>query len=922
MKQVFGLVCAIVILSVSSVSALSPTDFSAFTVPTATVAIHVSEATDRGWGTLATDPADENLALAHSNGRGWKYWHIYGFLMEQLRSDGTPFTVVSDTDVADGRLIVTDADIAADGLAGRPARRRGTPKYSIVFSLANTCASAAAAAGIDGFVLAGGHAVVGSTSWTRDGTCSIRELPPYEPSGPASAPRVIASAENEFPGYPASATIDDKSDNLWLNAITDQLPTWIEYRFEHPTGLLPTIARVAILHSTYEERGFGHTYRIADYDVQISTDPTCEEGTFSTVASNHGNDINREYQVISFAPQLARCVRIVAQSSYERTPYFYSDVTQWVGLAGFQVFGADDSALIRNAKVASDPWHPLGLRPLGVDGCFDHIRRTDPGFSNALLSHFESDGNVRGYRLATNQTATGYDQRHHWGQAVVIATPPGEPSATVLAVDDAVVDPNGASLCASGPEKPIFATRHRGKGWYLYSASFNSLAGWSMHSSASYVYGVYRHAIDQAHRDLRLPNVRLGAWPWPYVAGFMTRHDHWPHFGFDGKLATVTDNTLAARIERYRDALAGGQTPRDFPVNGGYFLLNEGTNALPEGTSACAEGPAACDPQIRSTLQQFLILGAEFGSHSYRPQTDAGGAGFLDERNKLRAYIGTDADPSIYVSHGAYAHFDADAAYVGIQTMADTGIVAKGEDAFGVHPHLALRMSTDAITRYGDHARWNIVEIPATAYATQPKAEPEQWPGWLGVISHEIAADPLACTADSTPARSCMQKAVDLVYRLGGVINIYDHIGDTNPVFLNKNPTPVQFAAYIDYAQGRPFVYTTSTRDIVRWWMLRDGIRISRTPTCGDAGNVVRIALEGTSSRLLSLEVDLPSASTADPAVSVDGRIMPKCPPLASGTELRNWLASAAVTSRCYVRAGDRIRVGTPAPSSVVVSWP
>src|SRR5512132_3869102 len=72
-KQVYRSIGAIAVLSMAPISALSPADFSAFATPTATVAIHVSEATDTGWSTLAADPSDVNLALAHSNGRGWKY---------------------------------------------------------------------------------------------------------------------------------------------------------------------------------------------------------------------------------------------------------------------------------------------------------------------------------------------------------------------------------------------------------------------------------------------------------------------------------------------------------------------------------------------------------------------------------------------------------------------------------------------------------------------------------------------------------------------------------------------------------------------------------------------------------------------------------------------------------------------------------
>ena len=77
--------------------------------PTATVAIHISETTTAQWGTLG-------------GGHGaWDPWHIYGFLMEQLRSDGTPFDVVTDAAI--------DADALMDG---------AFPRYAILFSLWDT----------------------------------------------------------------------------------------------------------------------------------------------------------------------------------------------------------------------------------------------------------------------------------------------------------------------------------------------------------------------------------------------------------------------------------------------------------------------------------------------------------------------------------------------------------------------------------------------------------------------------------------------------------------------------------------------------------------------------------------------------------------------------------------------------------------
>jgi hypothetical protein len=77
-------------------------------------------------------------------------------LKEALRSDGTPFVVVSDADISAGSLLNPD----------------GSPKYPIVISLASEATADNEIAPLLNYVSAGGFLLVGSASFTRnpDGT--------------------------------------------------------------------------------------------------------------------------------------------------------------------------------------------------------------------------------------------------------------------------------------------------------------------------------------------------------------------------------------------------------------------------------------------------------------------------------------------------------------------------------------------------------------------------------------------------------------------------------------------------------------------------------------------------------------------------------------------------------------------------------
>ena len=131
----------------------------AFAQPAAPlVAVHVSELTQA----LETKPAAASTPTgAGTSGFEWWYvsWHYfvgYESLQEALRADGTPFVTISDSDIASGKLLNAD----------------GSPLYPILISLASEAIADNEIAPLRSYVNAGGHLMVGSSSFTRnpDGT--------------------------------------------------------------------------------------------------------------------------------------------------------------------------------------------------------------------------------------------------------------------------------------------------------------------------------------------------------------------------------------------------------------------------------------------------------------------------------------------------------------------------------------------------------------------------------------------------------------------------------------------------------------------------------------------------------------------------------------------------------------------------------
>ena len=117
------------------------------------VAVHDSELTRAletmpASGTTPTGPGTTGFQWWPTD---WHYFVMPEAVKEALRSDGTPFAVVSDANISSGLLL-----------------SNGAPAYPIVISLASEAVRADEIAALTNYVAAGGFLVVGSSSFTRD----------------------------------------------------------------------------------------------------------------------------------------------------------------------------------------------------------------------------------------------------------------------------------------------------------------------------------------------------------------------------------------------------------------------------------------------------------------------------------------------------------------------------------------------------------------------------------------------------------------------------------------------------------------------------------------------------------------------------------------------------------------------------------
>lgn len=352
----------------------------------------------------------------------------------------------------------------------------------------------------------------------------------------------------------------------------------------------------------------------------------------------------------------------------------------------------------------------------------------------------------------------------------------------------AVTAKDARVLLASG-DHPLMTIKDCGAGRFIYHAEFAPLAGYSGYVVDNYEYGFFRTAIEQAFAANRVPLVRLAPWPYPYHAAFKTRHDHFLH-----KEASDLEAKHGLKGEwllRTNEAVLAGDWKHLKAIVANGALV--GSHTLNEYCLDTGGYQAAYD----NVHQSLEVLAKHLGSR-----------------------------PRVFVAPGMFAFRDTS-----LKALVDNGVVTTGDMSHGPFPNFALKIHT--VADYGPHAHWPLLEIPVSRYCAKPE---ETW-GNL-IFSHMESMD------DAT-----IEKTVDLTYDLGGIINIYDHIGDPTAALRRQDrphPTTKHFEHYLKYGLAKPHLWKTDPLEVLAWWQKRDGLVLETTLVPQAVDRVeVRIAVAG-----------------------------------------------------------------------------
>ncbi len=346
-----------------------------------------------------------------------------------------------------------------------------------------------------------------------------------------------------------------------------------------------------------------------------------------------------------------------------------------------------------------------------------------------------------------------------------------------------------------GTSTPFMAINQFNRGWFIYQAEASPLAGWGEGNVILLEYTFFRKAIEWAFQTRGLPLVRVSAWPYPNQAAFALRHDD----------INVPSQSLITQ-EQSRN------------VHGQYFVLT---------------GWGIPDPSVMpAALAWATSHGAIIGSHSeghIAPDTQSATDAFnliklsLD---RLQGWTGT--RPKTWVSPYFGAILDQS-----MQAVVDNALISSGgEQSIGPFPHYALSMTQEK-------KHYSFVEVPTTFWIDPPTN---------GLLSRNDGA----WTPDTIRA------SFDHTYSMGGMFEIYDHVGDANDILYT-----------IDYVQSKPWVWQTAHEEIANWWAARSPVQLSNQYAKSGANRTLTVNVSGATSALTALDIARPASSAV--TVTLDG---------------------------------------------------
>ncbi len=415
------------------------------------------------------------------------------------------------------------------------------------------------------------------------------------------------------------------------------------------------------------------------------------------------------------------------------------------------------------------------------------------------------------------------------------------PTHSFLASHDAWrVASSGAIVVAVGDALPYLTYKAYGKGYFIFYAPMQPFLSYGGYGPGMNSYSILRNAIEWAFESAKLPTVRISPWPYPYDAAFVMRHD----------------------LENYPPEIASIEASAQFEhsqgVKGDYYFCT--------GTFKHEMFTSYNTNTVRAGFYSAMTnYGATIASHN----------GGLRNMNDIPLTLSDynfwhwgpdevlDITPTNYPSGKDYALASLSNAFADVESWLP-GLVTNGmrvwvspyfnatrEDSLDIQEQLGVKAAGEQ--KIGPFPHWTI----------STRTSNKRYPFISAPVSDWYPGGQVSLIAQSLDyhTTNSMRAAVDAFYNLGGLINIYSHVGSGGTGVLARIASD-----YITYSMNtnlHPRLWSANAIGIYDWWSARSNLQMTVTHlvTNGNA-SVTTMSVAGASSADAAVEVLLPGLNS------------------------------------------------------------
>ena len=355
------------------------------------------------------------------------------------------------------------------------------------------------------------------------------------------------------------------------------------------------------------------------------------------------------------------------------------------------------------------------------------------------------------------------------------------------------VQPAGATVLAIGDTRPRLLVTPYGKGYFIYDAAMQPLLGHGGWAPGMYAYGIYRNAIQWAFQSQQLAVPRLSAWPYPYDAAVMFRHD------MEAIPSLINSIEVSAQYEFNRGAA------------GDYYFctgeLREDMTNVPATVASLQRAVSNYNASVSSHnggLTNINIYVPPLSTNSYDywhwgpdEVLDLNPPGYTNGQNyalvslsnslaDIQGWIpGTNNSGGLRQWVAPYFNATREAS---LQIEEQLGLQIVGDDKLGPFPHRTLSTQTP-------DKLYAFITLPVSDWFIGPQIAQAMEDGYDTNTIHAM---------------------VDYYNGLGALINLYSHSSSDG-----SGAAGGVASEYVNYSLAKPRIWSANSAGIYNWWQNR-----------------------------------------------------------------------------------------------------